>query len=106
MVPWLKDGIRKLKKFYVSFRHPLSTALLTYTSHEKPTCYTMDAKSPERHTTMALEFDALQQNGTWSLVPPKPHMNIVGCKWVYNLKYRADGSIECYKACLVAKSFH
>lgn len=55
---------------------------------------------------LAFEFDALQQNGTWSLVPVKPHMNIIGGKWVYKLKYRADGSIERYKAHLVAKGFH
>lgn len=66
----------------------------------------MATKSPKRLTAMALEFDGLRQYGTWSLIPPKPHMNIVGCKRVYNLKYQANGSIECYKARLVAKSFH
>lgn len=55
---------------------------------------------------MAAEFDALQQNGTWSLVPPRPNMNIVRCKWVYKLKHRANGSIERYKARPVAKGFH
>ena len=55
---------------------------------------------------MAAEFDALQQNGTWSLVPPRPNMNKVGCKWVYKLKHRANGSIERYKARPVAKGFH
>ena len=55
---------------------------------------------------MALEFDALRHNGTWSLVQPHPNMNVVGCKWVYKLKHRPDGSIERYKARLVAKGFH
>ena len=26
-------------------------------------------------------------------------------KWIYKIKARSDGSIECYKACLVAKCF-
>ena len=30
---------------------------------------------------------------------------MVVCKWIYKIKIRSDGSIECYKAHLVAKSF-
>lgn len=55
---------------------------------------------------MAIEFEVLQRNEAWSLVPPQPQMNTVGCKWVYRLKYKADGSIDCYKAKLAAKDFH
>ena len=52
------------------------------------------------------EYDALIRQGTWSLVPPPQHHNIVGCKWVYKLKTHSDGSIARYKARLVAKGFH
>ena len=31
---------------------------------------------------------------------------IIGCKWVYWLKYGLDGFIDKYKARLVAKGFH
>ncbi|TYK29291.1 putative mitochondrial protein [Cucumis melo var. makuwa] len=34
---------------------------------------------------------------------PKGHKT-VGCKWVFTLKYRADGTIDRHKARLVAKS--
>ena len=43
---------------------------------------------------MNVEFDALLRNGTWTLVPPSPTMNIVGCKWVFRIKRNADGTID------------
>lgn len=55
---------------------------------------------------MAEEFHALLKNGTWTLVPPQPSMNIVGCKWVFRTKRKFDGSIDRYKAWLVAKGIH
>ena len=30
---------------------------------------------------------------------------IVGCKWIFSIKYKADGSIDQYKARLVAKVY-
>jgi hypothetical protein len=32
--------------------------------------------------------------------------NTVGCKWVFKLKRKVDGSVECHKARLVTKGFH
>ena len=55
---------------------------------------------------MDTEFQALQKQQTWSLVPAPPNVNLVGCKWVYKLKLNSDGSISRYKARLVAKGFH
>lgn len=52
------------------------------------------------------EFTAFLQNGTWVLVPSKPNMNLVGCKWVFRIQRHVDGSIERYKALLVAKGYH
>jgi hypothetical protein len=52
------------------------------------------------------EFDALLRNGTWTLVSSSPSQNVVGCKWVFRIKRKADGNIERYKARLVAKGFH
>lgn len=55
---------------------------------------------------MRQEINALLHNGTWTLVPPQSNMNIVGCKWIFKLKRKEDGSIDCYKARLVGKGFH
>jgi hypothetical protein len=55
---------------------------------------------------MQVDFNALLQNHTWSLVPPMTIKNVVSCKWVFKLKRKADGSVERHKARLVAKGFH
>jgi histone deacetylase 1/2 len=54
---------------------------------------------------MDSEFNALQKNKTWHLVPSTSGKNIIDCKWVYKIKKKADGSIDRYKARLVAKGF-
>ena len=54
---------------------------------------------------MAVEFEALMANGTWSLCPWPPNRKIIQNKWVYRLKQKADGSIDRHKARLVAKGF-
>ncbi|GAB2283691.1 hypothetical protein Dimus_039619 [Dionaea muscipula] len=52
------------------------------------------------------EYQALLNNHTWTLVPFHPSMNVVGFKWVYQLKLKADRTIERYKARLVAKDYN
>ena len=54
---------------------------------------------------MKKELDALSKNHTWDLVTLPLGKSLVGCKWIYKIKTHFDGSIKCYKAHLVAKSF-
>ena len=54
---------------------------------------------------MKEELDALSKNHTWDLVTLLLEKFMVGCKWIYKIKPRSDGSIECYKVHLVAKGF-
>lgn len=60
---------------------------------------------PEWKEAMQAEFDVLIQNGTWSLVPYSPDMNIISTKWIFRFKYHKDGTVERYKARLVARGF-
>ena len=51
------------------------------------------------------EMDALISRGTWELVSAPKDTVVVGCRWVYTLKYRPDGSVDRCKASLVAKGY-
>lgn len=48
---------------------------------------------------------ALEKNETWELEDLPHGKTSVGCKWVFTGKYNSDGSLERYKAHLVAKAF-
>ena len=64
----------------------------------EPASYQLALADKAWRTAMEAEFDALQKNNTWPLVP-RPHgVNIVGCKWVFKLKQHPDGSIDKHKA--------
>lgn len=55
---------------------------------------------------MVDEFQALHNNETWELVPCDPTRNVLGCKWVYKIKYNSDGTVERFKARLVVFGNH
>jgi hypothetical protein len=54
---------------------------------------------------MAKEIAALEQTGTWDLVPCPPRVHPITYKWVHMVKTRSNGSLERYKGHLVAHSF-
>lgn len=54
---------------------------------------------------MQQEITALEENKTWEIVDLLKGKNTVGSKWVYNIKFKADGEVERFKARLVAKGY-
>lgn len=50
-------------------------------------------------------MNALKKNGTWEIVDLPREKKTIGCKWVFIVKCQADGSVERYKARMVAKRF-
>ena len=61
--------------------------------------------SKEWKAAADLEYGALMENQTWSLVEPPKECNVVGCKWVFRVKYDGNGNVKCFKGRLVAQGF-
>lgn len=51
------------------------------------------------------EIEQLEKKQTWKWVPLPKDRKAISSKWVYKIKENADGSIERYKARLVARGF-
>lgn len=98
-----KDGIFKPKYLFVGLLHTESDFLLSQAMEPKSVAAAL--ASPHWSKAMKDEFEALQRNNTWILVPSTGAEKLVDCKWVFKPKFKPDGSILKHKARLVAKGF-
>jgi hypothetical protein len=48
------------------------------------------------------KLQTLQDNHTWDVVPCPSTVKVISCKWVFSVKLRSDGTLDRYKARLVA----
>ncbi|PKI55602.1 hypothetical protein CRG98_023995 [Punica granatum] len=98
-----KDGTLPPPCFMISY-HPF---VITMSAElREPQSFAQARKHSAWRATMKEEYTTLLQNNTWDLVPPSPAYNVVGCKWVYHIKQKADDTIDRYKAQLVATRFN
>nr|GEV13381.1 hypothetical protein [Tanacetum cinerariifolium] len=44
------------------------------------------------------EMDSLVSNNIWELSDLPPGFKVIGCRWVFRIKYHTDGSIQTFKA--------
>jgi hypothetical protein len=70
-----------------------------------PTSIRTALTDPQWRAAMQAEFDALQANDTWELVPRPPGINLVTGKWIFRHKFFANGSLDRYKARWVLRGF-
>ncbi len=75
---------------------------------ETPTTFKQAGNSQDKmkwKAAMETEMNSLQENDVWNLVKLPTGRKIVGSKWVFKKKTGADGTVERYKARLVAQGF-
>ncbi|CAI7814885.1 unnamed protein product [Closterium sp. NIES-53] len=54
---------------------------------------------------MESELKSIEENGTWELVELPEGRKAITSKWLFKIKFDADGKIERYKSRLVAKGY-
>lgn len=108
----LRKGTRACTKYPIanyisdnSLSSSFQAFLTSISSHIVPKSHKEALLIPEWQDAMMEELQALETNGTWSLVPLPKGRSVVGCRWVFAIKTHPDGSIARYKARLVAKGF-
>ncbi|KAH9668313.1 hypothetical protein KPL70_021366 [Citrus sinensis] len=62
-------------------------------------------KDPKWEKAVQEEMRALHDNGTWEVVDLPKGKKVVGSKWIFTVKYKANREVERYKARLVAQGF-
>jgi hypothetical protein len=83
---------------HLAYAHSLNTEIEPATFHSAN-------QDPRWITAMQTEIEALNANKTWEFVDLPPDAAPIGSKWVYKIKRHADGTIERFKARLVAQGY-
>lgn len=102
----IKDRLRNSKK---------STNLVSVgdnfvflADYQEPVNYDKAIQTPERDKwveAMDEEISALSKNSTWELCDLPNDKKLVDNRWVFKIKFKKNGTIERYKARLVARGF-
>ena len=74
----------------------------------EPASYQQSQKRPDAdlwHTACEEEMEAHKLNGTWEVVKLPPGKRAIGSRWFMKVKHNADGSLDRYKARVVAKGY-
>ena len=108
----IKRGVRSCTQYYISKTttyDSLSTTYKNFLSSLESVTVTIDwkhsIKKPCWKHAIEEEMRALMKNNKWEITELPPDKKLVGCKWVFTVKYRANRAIERYKTRPMAKWF-
>ena len=71
----------------------------------EPTSYEDVAHQQVWKDAMMEEYQSIMKNDVWDVVPRPKGKSVVTSKWLLKIKHATDGSIEKYKARIVAHGF-
>jgi hypothetical protein len=100
-IPYSLSSYLSYDKLSPAYKH----FCFSISAQSEPTFYHEAVKFSHWRDAMSAEISALEANHTWVVCDLPPNKHPIGCKWIYKIKHKADGSIERYKAQLVAKGY-
>ena len=87
---------------FQKFSLPHRSFLVNLNAISIPGTLSETLSNEEWKKAMGIEMEALEKNRTWEIVNLSRDKKIVGCKWIFTVRYKSDGSLERYQARLVA----
>lgn len=63
----------------------------------EPTTIQQALQSVEWFNVMKQEYIALMENGTWTLVPPPSHGEVIGNQYIFKVKLKPNITLENIK---------
>jgi hypothetical protein len=100
-IPYSLSSYLSYNKLSPTYKH----FCLSISSQTEPKFYHQAVKFDHWCDAMSAEISALETNHTWVVCDLPPNKHPIGCKWVYKIKHKIDGSVERYNARLVAKGY-
>nr|GEY50014.1 retrovirus-related Pol polyprotein from transposon TNT 1-94 [Tanacetum cinerariifolium] len=88
------------------FEDPEQYRRLAIETEKEPVTYYEAITDKRWRSAMDSELEALERNQTWTIEELPSNKKALGCKWVYIIKYKSDGTIERFKARLVILGNH
>ncbi|GKA26863.1 retrovirus-related pol polyprotein from transposon TNT 1-94 [Tanacetum coccineum] len=104
-----QENVEPIRNKRVKVNKDFGPDYMTYIVNEEPqTCKaTIDSsEAPYWKEAIQSEIDSIVHNNTWKLVDLSSGLKPIGHKWIFKKKLRPNGTIDKYKACLVAKGYH
>ena len=93
---------------YFTLPEALEVAYQSVAKSDYPKSYSDAMTRPDAqfyHNAACDEIQSLIGSGTWEVAQLPPGRKAIGCRWVFVIKHKSDGSVDRYKARLVAQGF-
>jgi len=100
-VKYLLNSVLSYNKLSLSYK----SFVMSISSHIEPNTYSEAVKYDCGRKAIQCKISALESNQTWEIVLLSKNKTVIGCKWVFKIKYNVDETIERYKARLVVKGY-